>query len=379
MKKSSFIVLLIYCLCACQASKKGGTDFLGERLFLQETDLLIKDTSLLGDYQVIQFELNKFSTIKQIDKILLFEDKIGVVDLGLRTLLIFNHQGTFLYEISHVGNGPGEYPQLVDVCLDPVDSCFAFLTAQRAVMFYSYTGEFKYSIKTEESAQKMAINGNYIYLLLPDRINNDKQEYSIMAIDRQNAKRTALLEQGIRPVESMWTTGYTLIPGQDAMYYLQRFTHRIYKVVGETCTPLYELDLGKFELPDYLIEEGIDKQFFLNEWAKTRSVFSLTNYCELPSGFILCSNLSGFFHYNLQKKELNHFDGIMNEKYRIEFYSFTPVEPVGENIAFILNEDRIISMKEHRKKEHETVALKTLLDHLADDSNPVLFLYSSAK
>ena len=383
MGKSYYIFLLIYCLCACQTSRKGGIDFSGEELFLKKTDLVIKDTSLLGNYEMIPFELNKSCAIKWIDKILLFEDKIGVVDLSSRVFFVFDRQGNFLYEINHVGDGPGEYTQLLDVCLDPVDSCFVFLTSPYSILVYSYADEFKYSIKLEEAAHKIAaqritVQGDYIYLLVPDRAGYDRQEYSMMALNRRNGKKTYLLEQGIRPVESLWTHGYSLVSGQDAVYYMQRYTHRIYKVKGEKCTPFYELNLGKFELPDHMLQEGLDKPRFMNELSDRWSVFCLTNFCELPRGFMLSSNLPGLFYYDYQKEELDHFDGILNEDYGIELYSSTPVEPVGKDVAFILNNLMLANMKEHRR-ETETPALKALLDRLPDDPNPVLFLYSQKK
>ena len=383
MRKSYYIFLLIYCLCACQTSRKGEIYFSGEELFLKKTDLVIKDTSLLGNYEMIPFELNKFSGIKTIDKILLFEDKVGVVDLGLRAFFVFDRQGNFLYEINHVGDGPGEYTQLLDVCLDPVDSCFVFLTFPKGILVYNYADEFKYSIKLEEAAHKIAaqritVQGDYIYLLVPDRAGYDRQEYSMMALNRRNGKKTYLLEQGIRPVESLWTHGYSLVPGRDAVYYMQRYTHRIYKVKGEKCTPFYELNLGKFELPDHMLQEGLDKPRFMNELSDRWSVFCLTNFCELPRGFMLSSNLPGLFYYDYQKEELDHFDGILNEDYGIELYSSTPVEPVGKDVAFILDNLMLANMKEHRR-ETETPALKALLDRLPDDPNPVLFLYSQKK
>ncbi len=379
LNNACLVILLIPYFYSCQSLKKGEIAFSGEELFLQKTDLLVKDTSLFKNCEVIPLELKDLSTIKDINKVLLFEDKIGVVDLASRALLIFDRQGNFLHEIKRVGNGPGEYSQLWDVCLDPVDSCFAFLTSHRFVMFYSYTGEFKYSINIEKTFQKMVLKGDYIYLQYPDQVNYDKQEYSIMSLNRRNGKICDILEQGIRPVESLWADGYTLTPGKDAIYYIQRYTNRIYKVTGESYTPLYELNLGKFELPDHLKVEDLNKESFIRELANTWSVFSLTNFCELSNGFMLSSNLPGFFYYNSQTEALEHFDQISNKEYGVDFYSFTPVEPAGKNIAFVLNEDRLASMKEHRKEHqgtHETPALKALLDRLPNESNPVIFLYS---
>lgn len=381
MRTNAWILLLMYGVCACQTSKKGEFLFSGEPLILQKSDLLVTDTSLLGEYAVIPLELTAQSALKQVDKIFLFGDYIGVWDRLLRALFVFDNQGKFRYEINHRGNGPGEYVQVLDVCLDPVDSCFAFLTAQHSVMFYSYAGDFKGSLRLEKLGRRMALKGEYLYLLLPDYLNYDKQEYSMMAINRRNGKTVPLLKQGIRPVDSQWTEGYPLISGKEAVYYLQRFTNRIYKVEGETCTPLYELELGKFELPDHLLEEGLDAQFFSNEWSRLWSVFSLTNWCELPEGFMLCSNLPGFFYYNAPENALEHFDGILNEEYGIEFSRTVPVEPAGQDVAFLLDEYRIMSRKEWQRdpeyrRKRETPALKELINSLPDDSNPVLFLYS---
>lgn len=230
----------------------------------------------------------------------------------------------------------------------------------------------------KEVVYRIAVQGDYIYLLFPDRVGYDKQDYSMVALNRRTGKKAYLLEQGIRPVESLLTAGSILISEQDAVYYMQRYTHRIYKIEGIKCTPFYELDLGKFNLPDRMLEEGVDKRYFMDELTNTWTVFSLTNYCELPGGFMLSASLPGFFHYDLKKEELNHFDGIVNEKYGIEFYSSTQIEPAGKEIAFVLSDPMLTHMKEHRRKD-EAPALKALLDRLPDEPNPVLFLYSLKK
>ena len=200
----------------------------------------------------------------------------------------------------------------------------------------------------------------------------------MVALNRRTGKKAYLLEQGIRPVESLWTAGSVLVSEPDALYYIQRYTHRTYKVEGIKCTPFYELNLGKFNLPDHMLQEGLDKQDFMNELSDRWTVFSLTNFCEFPGGFMLSSNLPGLFYYDYQKEELDHFDGIINEKYGIDFNYSIQTEPAGKEIAFVLSDPILTHMKEHRR-ETETPALKALLDSLPDDPNPVLFLYSLKK
>ena len=101
----------------------------------------------------------------------------------------------------------------MDVCVAPADSCLVFLTVQRTSMFYNYADMFKRSIEAESFADRIVLQGEYIYLLISDRVNYDRQKYSMMALDRWNGKTIYLLKQGFCPVGPIFASGYTLLSG----------------------------------------------------------------------------------------------------------------------------------------------------------------------
>ncbi len=374
MNRNSFITGLCCILfCTCQAPK----EMENSQAFLQDFDQSMHDTTLFSGCKVVALELNEEALIKEVDKIILFEDKIGILDCSTYSFFVFDSSGKFLHKMRYVGNGPGEYVQLHDVCLDKKRKRLAFLTSPDAVMFYDYNGKFLDKTNTNSLGLEMALSDDYIYIMKTDRINYDVQTYTFEVINRKDETNTELLKKGVRPVLSLYTRGRLLSTQKDGIYYMERFTNNLYKINRTNCELLCNLNLGKYNLPEDLLVDDCGREQFDQRLSGNRhTVFSLTNLIKVKDGFLMCSNTSNFFLYNHNEGTVNHYSDIFNREYGVSISYLTPVEANENQVAFVMNERRIASYKMRKNPINTTEKLKKLIDSLSEDANPVLFLYN---
>lgn len=63
----------------------------------------------------MQLETTKESLIDKVDKIIFYNDKIFIMDKKIsKAIFVFDLQGKFLFKISNIGKGIGEYITLTD-------------------------------------------------------------------------------------------------------------------------------------------------------------------------------------------------------------------------------------------------------------------------
>lgn len=75
-------------------------------------------SSFLSAPNVVVLETSDNCVIQRIHSLDIFQDKIYILDDQSNKLLVFNMDGTFLYNIGHAGRGNGEYVELSDFSID---------------------------------------------------------------------------------------------------------------------------------------------------------------------------------------------------------------------------------------------------------------------
>lgn len=98
----------------------------------------------LSSYSLVSLETNDSSLIKGIDRLYGYKDTLFVFDRFMKKIITFDREnGRCLNVASHVGNGPGEYVQATDFCIDSgrkriIVAC----DIPYKLLFYSFSGEF---------------------------------------------------------------------------------------------------------------------------------------------------------------------------------------------------------------------------------------------
>ena len=116
--------------------------------YIVDLDVEKKDTlyysTLFKSVKCIPLETSDNSLIGEIDKMLIFEDFIFILDASkAKTLFVFDKKGLFIRKIGNIGNGPGEYVRIVDFAIDTDKKEIIIVDDLRKMMFYDiFTGKF---------------------------------------------------------------------------------------------------------------------------------------------------------------------------------------------------------------------------------------------
>lgn len=81
--------------------------------------------------------------IGKINRILYLNEKYIVWDGLTNMVFIFNDDGTYYSKIDAIGNGPGEYAQIIDIAINKYDGTIKILDAmQKKIVTFDKEGQF---------------------------------------------------------------------------------------------------------------------------------------------------------------------------------------------------------------------------------------------
>jgi hypothetical protein len=132
-------VLCISSLCSCH-QKDGQQDEKSIPVNLESN----KDVSLFDLFskvEIIPIETNDPSLISHVDKLIVSNDTLFILDSQMAKLLAFDGQGKYLYQIGNKGKGPGEYTMASD--FDVHGNTITLLSAiENKLFLYDKQGNF---------------------------------------------------------------------------------------------------------------------------------------------------------------------------------------------------------------------------------------------
>ena len=139
------IIILFMLFCGCSQENK-----LVEHIIeIPDNNKEILLSSFCESANIIRLETNKDCLIANIDKILPYKEKLYILDRVSNAIFVFEQSGKYDKTLFKVGNGPGEYVQLMDMDIAD-DKLFLLDFARQHVMIYDtdnldYIDKFRYS------------------------------------------------------------------------------------------------------------------------------------------------------------------------------------------------------------------------------------------
>jgi hypothetical protein len=154
-----------------------------------QKDFEIKD--IVKDIQYVKLEDNVESFFSNIDKLIIKNNKIYLLDItGPTTLFVFNINGEFLHKIGKQGQGPGEYSHsLINFDVNN-DTVFLYDYAKRKMMTYDGNGNYIRSINSSFSFNDFCFLPENQYLLSLDIFEKKNNMKKVMLTNK-------LSQQGI--------------------------------------------------------------------------------------------------------------------------------------------------------------------------------------
>jgi len=211
MKRFIYVGFILFLIVACNQSKKEFGDIIDIDPFFK-TNKELQLSEIAHNVSYVRLETNPQSIIGRVRKIVLFEEMFFIQDRSTNSVLIFDASGIYISKIEQRGRGPGEFLQISDFTVLPVDSTiFIVDNLQRKVLKYDLAGIFLKEIRLQATATKISsLNDSLVAVQFnfPNFIDNDK--YSITIFDRELLQQKKIISQDINVSESDDFSGHNM-------------------------------------------------------------------------------------------------------------------------------------------------------------------------
>lgn len=236
-------MLLIF--VSCMNNKKGNSaDYV--LLFDAEKAAELEEVSLLSPENTIKLAFSD-STMIDDNAALLYDDTYFIYSRGsIIPPMRFDADGKFLNYIGRVGNGPEEYNEIGDVCLNKQERTVEILSGS-FVYVYGYDGSFVDKLKHDQNAYSFAIDeeGNHWFYLGNNSVSG---EYKIAKRDAKCHKLQNFLQEKSKllpMVEANFGKGTMLT-------FKESLNHNVYRIMDGEIKKSYSIDFPNFHLPQEL-------------------------------------------------------------------------------------------------------------------------------
>lgn len=195
---------------------------------------------LFSRVELIPLETTEMSLIKNIDKVVYFNNKYFVLDYNDAEILVFNSAGKYLYKINERGDGPNQYFNISDFSIDEHSETINILApVNNAVYEYDISGQFisKYQLPD--------INGAYQKIMI---LNKDTLAF--WTYDYENRLKfyskdsDSIFRETFKEGENIVKNFSLIFPHKTHL--TRSSSHLIYNIKDAKVYEHYKWDFGKY-------------------------------------------------------------------------------------------------------------------------------------
>lgn len=308
-----------------------------ESLLLESSMVVIKPTDyfkqvdiseIIDTVKFVTLELREGSLVGNIAKVIVFEDRIYIYDNLTYSIFVFNIHGEYIFKISRIGKGPGEYNQvdLFDIDYENRQIILVDLMGYW-ILRYDFKGNFISQEKIPIWIEGLAptFNGGVVvYANHRDNTVKFSQEFNIYYLDSSMQVSNAYFPYNSNNFSNPRVKFSTSESGSfytydNDRYFFSHYKNHVYQVTETGLKPKYSFDFGK----ESFNEEYLNNKSKLKAFIDKGEFYGLGNMLE-NDDFVIYSFYKSSF-------PIGHF-GFFAKKSRRSFCGtgFT----IGENNIF---------------------------------------------
>jgi hypothetical protein len=165
------LIIAVFVVSSCR--KNNSVEILSETISFN-SNLALNLDSVINFTKYILLEDSEKSLFRDAHKVLIKENKIFILDIISKSVLIFNTDGTFINKVGNIGQGPGEFTNPTDFDIDLDGNVFIYNGAKKEILKYNTQGLFMKSLKTPFDIDNFSIlpNGRFHTNCSTIRISN---------------------------------------------------------------------------------------------------------------------------------------------------------------------------------------------------------------
>jgi hypothetical protein len=365
-------------------------------VFPKKEDMRHFDLSpYLDSIKYVKLELTDESIIGNINKLIIYEDRIYILDDQTYSLFIFDMDGKYLNKIATVGQGPGEYIQLDFFDIDR-DSKQIVLTdlMEYWVMRYDMDRNFLYRQKIPvwcEGVSVLPNKGIVLYANFRNNSNKLSQEFNLIFLDStMNITHTYFpynskdFDQRKRPSASYMGQFYSF---DNNIYFSFPWGNKVYLLLSDTLINKYQFNFGDEILP---IENPVNPELFTTRLTTGKYNGLLTPLMENDQFLFFSMRTSLELPYLIPysviySKESKNILSSISFTFEDAYFTSTFLTGYKSWIVSEIQSPFLLSWKEGYLKNLKnkttpvgkyTKELLSFAENLTEEDNPVLMFYT---
>lgn len=231
-------------------------------------------TPFLDTVKYVKLQLTDESIIGTFDKVIIYEDRIYILDTQTSSLFIYDMDGTYLSKIARVGHGPGEYIQLDFFDID-YENKHILLTDLMAywIMRYDLDGNFISRHKIPFWVEGISSGFEKGYILYSNFRNNQENmepEYNLLYVDSLMHIKQAYFpyrSSGFKEAAINFPTpeGGSFYSTENETYFFFPYGNIVYQVTPEKLIGKYLFDFGKYTFDSSYLKNSTALKVYLSD------------------------------------------------------------------------------------------------------------------
>lgn len=397
IKIACCFVLIIFNCCVKEKTKEIA---INKDLYLIDLDNINQEEDVpmsrfFDAVELIFLETTDEALIGRCSNIQVFEDKLLILDEEVtESLFIYNNDGTFLYKISKIGQGSGEYVSLSDFTINTDKREIYLLDAENRniLRFNIDNGEYISTINLEEGdyCRNIQYNGGRLYADA-----NDKHAGTLLnEIDMETGKKiNKWLDPDLYNQGWMGTFfgmgGHFHSKNTDRNMYAQIFMDTVIAIENGTIRPFLAIQsknwLKKEELDKFTQNDLPELVDYIKTNHKIYGATYIYEYANLIAFEILSDSQSFLVLFNKEDRT-----SVMTSRIKIDLIYENENMYAGGFIASDSGGLYVIRTSEYFKeldtqpipailKEHLRAKYAHKISAIKEDNNPVLIYLKNSK
>ena len=342
----------------------------------KKKEILLSD--LFDSVRYVRLETTDDVLIKNISSIRYANNCLYILDVSTKTLFSFDaNTGKNLWKIQSIGQGPKEYLEPTDFCIDEKNNRLYLFCNMEKILEYDLSGNFIQEYNVRLKGVSIACGGDYLYIYVgnhPQWINNRWGESHFLTVYN---KHDGLLK-GLLPFDFNIKIGGTRIQQwpnafyhyNDEMYFFSPYFYDIYSVKGNGVEIVHRFNFGKQNSQRHLITYSTE------ELRRTNYARGL-HLCWENDMYLSVNTVSAgmFYHILYVKKESQLFVGDFYNDMDYCFPCYLGFVQATNDFVFG-HVSAINLLKQCIQSEGKASTLKEKIKaEITEDDNPVIFFY----
>lgn len=339
--------------------------------------------NLMNKFQQIRFiklETIEKSLIRRIDKLLLDDEHIYVLDKSISKLVIFSLDGKYINTINRKGKGPGEYMGIKDFTLNG-DSIVLFDDIGQKLQFFNGQGEYCYERSTGLRFRNIHKFQGANYIMAAGSAQNgfrpELEDYSILIGDPTDSIKIAGFKNNNFLKNFDYVVNDQLVLFENELLYSPYLSNIIYGITEQGgFYKKYFLNIINELPPDYYKKSSVEN--FHKYVQSNKITYFMGSFVENTRHlFLRLNSPDGEYAYLLYDKHgdtVFYYNRILYNDYFITF-NFPLLASKNEFITAIDAHKAISSLNNFKNHSVITSESLDLLNSIQINDNPILMFY----